>query len=365
MVGNPGRRLTARMPNVRGLSQRKDTGARLDYESRERIRRAPSNGDFPMIERWLEILGVGGRCGLVVAASGASDGVLAHALAAEALRLGARRMDLVEPIGTDTLRVPELEATPREAWGLVPVAPFGEDQVLRLARRIANPDGPIQVRSKGLRVAAALEWTAGERLVAAGTGAGLRGLATRCDADGAPLYDFALVVDGGGDILIHGDTEYDRRVLAHFVAAWPRSRPLGLFVLGLGIDGGPSPEALVGAAVPGFRLLASAEMGPRWAEAFERALSEANCWHPAPDTWTLADPAWAHGLKVPQILAMAIRREFPFPSADEGRVTFPRRKHLIPMSPALLREAQLHGRLSDDTSGSAALGPMCAVDLGR
>lgn len=288
---------------------------------------------------WFAELGVADAEGVVVAAGGASDIVLARCLAERAIGYGARRVDIAQPLGCRTFSSKGIMGEALNAHGLEEIPGVDPDSVLRHNRTVPNGDAPMKLRGKGIRVSAALDWESGERLVVAGIGDGMRVLAGRPWAPDRP-YDFALAVDGGGDVLTHDHTEFDRVVVDALAATWSEPRRLGLVAMGLGADGGSSPTEFVDACPPGWRHHATATMDSQLADAMQAGLERANCWNPRPATWDVTDPEWDYGLKVPQIIAMASRGEFPFPCDRGGLVCFPRRKKLSLMEPNLLRQAR-------------------------
>ena len=295
------------------------------------------------IDPWLTAMGVRGNQGVVFAAGGASDVILARCIAGRAIALGASQVDIVEAMGRRTLSEIVAPEDRRQAFALEPLPHTDPEQVLRHFASITNPDGPIKIRGKGIRISAALTWNHGERLISAAVGEGMPTVVARPWAPGQP-YAFAIGVDGGGDVLTHDEREFDRKVLAAFAGAWTDTESLALIVVGLGADGGSTPAEFVDAAPPGWLHHGTVDMDEALADAMQDGLEAANCWMHEPLTWRVDVLEWDYGLKVPQIIAMAIRRQFIFPSNDSEFVCFPRRKKLTPMSAQLLRQARIYFR---------------------
>jgi hypothetical protein len=292
----------------------------------------------------LEKFPLRGGHGIVFATGGAADIVLARCLASRAMALGAVKVDIVEPLGKASLADKGLIGAGLVEHALEALKETDPDLVLHHVGSRPNPDAPMRPRGKGLRISTALSWEHGERLLCAGTGDGPRVVADRPWMPDRP-YDFALGVDGGGDVLTHDEREFDRVVLAAFSSAWQGDPDaLGLVVMGLGADGGSAPEDFEGACPPGWRLLGTAEIDEDLANGMERGLTEANLWLDEPLSWSADDPSWDYGFKVPQIIAMAVRRQAPFPCSSPGLVAYPRRKKLTVMSQELLRQARVFVR---------------------
>jgi len=150
-------------------------------------------------------------------------------------------------------------------------------------------------------------------------------------------------VDGGGDVLTHGDDEFDRVVLDAFRSGWSSARPLILIAMGLGADGGSAPAEFDGVALEGWRPVGTTEVESTFADALHRELDRLGLWNESPASWTSDDPYWGYGFKVPQIIALAVRSAFPFEVSEGGQdlVLFPRRRELKLMNKRLLREARL------------------------
>ncbi|MCA9546334.1 MAG: hypothetical protein KC613_18140, partial [Myxococcales bacterium] len=198
-------------------------------------------------------------------------------------------------------------------------------------------------RGKGLSISASLAWEHGTRYVFAAHGQGPAVLAGGRDTS-APFYDFAVGVDGGGDVLTHDDNEFDRIVLGRFRDGWTSARPLALVSMGLGADGGSAPEDFDNIDLPGWCDLGSTSVDRPFADALHRELESLGLWHATPQAWRPDDPYWGYGFKVPQIIALTVRGEFPFsePGDDPDGVRFPRRRTLKRMSRRLLGEARLY-----------------------
>ncbi|MCB9545270.1 MAG: hypothetical protein H6706_05175 [Myxococcales bacterium] len=290
----------------------------------------------------LEQIGHDNRRGLVFAAGGSADLILAKAIAERLISDGCSHVDLAQPLNCRGLSQKDLlgEAGRRHALG--PEPDLDPEAVLRHHASVPAELHPDHRRGKGLSISASLEWEHGFRYVCAAHGRGLAALAGR-RAGRTPYYDFAIGIDGGGDVLTHGEDEFDRVVVDGFRAGWSSRRPLLLIAMGLGADGGSAPAQFDEVALAGWRSVGTAEVETAFAEAVQRDLERLRLWNESPASWSRDDPCWGYGFKVPQIIALAVRREFPFdaPGGDPDRVLFPRRRELKLMSQRLLREARL------------------------
>jgi len=116
-----------------------------------------------------------------------------------------------------------------------------------------------------------------------------------------------------------------------------------LIAMGLGADGGSAPAEFDDVALEGWRSVGTTEVESAFADALHRELEQLGLWNESPASWSSDDPYWGYGFKVPQIIALAVRNEFPFdaPGGDPDLVLFPRRRELKPMNKRLLREARL------------------------
>lgn len=293
-------------------------------------------------------LGAAPRRGLVFAAGGSADIILAKTIATGLIGQGCARVDLVQPLNCARLSEKGLTTKAGEAFALVPEADLDPQAVLRHRSVVSCETFPDHRRGKGITISAALKWEHGERYVGAAHGDGLALLAARREG-GRPFYDFAIGVDGGGDVLTHDHTEFDRVVVDGFRCGWDGARPAILVAMGLGADGGSAPAEFDDILLEGWTQLESVVLDEAFAAALHADLEYLGLWHPNPAGWRSDDPYWGYGFKVPQIIAMAVRQDFPF--ADDrpgsGLVRFPRRRVLKPMNPTLLREARLFLREAD------------------
>ena len=225
---------------------------------------------------------------------------------------------------------------------LGPEAGLEPESVLRHSASVPCEAHPDNRRGKGISISSSLEWSGGARYVFAAHGEGGTLLAARAEGR-APFYDFAVGVDGGGDVLTHDDEEFDRVVTNAFCRGWQSGRPLVLVAMGLGADGGSSPDEFQDISLEGWTQLPVATVDEGFAQSLQDQLERLGLWNPDPYGWDKEDPYWGYGLKVPQIIALAVRGEFPFKSAEDNSnlVMFPRRKELKLMDCRLLREARL------------------------
>ncbi len=281
--------------------------------------------------------------GLVFAAGGSADIILAKAVAEGLIHRGCSQIDLMQPLNCNSLSEKGLLGEEGEFYRLAPAPGLDPEEVLQHTGSLPSQRHPEHRRGKGLSISSSLDWQYGSRYVCAAHGSGLASLAAR-EGPGGPMYGFAVGIDGGGDVLTHGEDEFDRVVVAGFRSGWTTERPLMLAAVGLGGDGGSSPGAFQRVTIPGFRLVAKTEVDSASADLLQRELEQLGLWHPTPANWSSEDPYWGYGFKVPQIIAMAVRREFPF-LAKEGQphlALFPRRRELKLMDKRLLREVRVY-----------------------
>jgi len=290
----------------------------------------------------VEQLGPSRSRGIVFAAGGSADIILAKAIAAGLVRAGCDSVDLAQPLNCSTLAEKGLLSEAGEHHALIAEADLEPELVLRHYAIVPCERHPDHRRGKGLSISSSLEWRHGSRYVCAAHGGGPRALAAR-RLEGDPYYDFAIGVDGGGDVLTHGDDEFDCVVVAGFRSGWQSHRPLLLIAMGLGADGGSPPASFQRVSLPGWKQVSSAEVDGGFVDELQADLERLGLWHPEPASWKSEDPYWGYGFKVPQIIALAVRGEFPFPAADGAHhlVQFPRRRELKVMDQRLLREARL------------------------
>lgn len=241
----------------------------------------------------------GGRA-LVIAAGGGADIVLAAIVGSRIRHLFGTAVDIAQPLNRD-----KIDQHLCDDFHLASVGEEHIDQLKRFAARCENAHQQSGVRGKGIAIAAAIEWTAGDRLVFAANGDGCASLAT------LHPYELVFAVDGGGDILTGEATEFDRRVLSRFHDAWGMSRHLALLVLGLGADGASSEADLADASMHGWRLQGETQIDEEACNTIDSVLRQANRLHPNPLHWTVDDPHWSHGLHVPQIISLAVRGQLP------------------------------------------------------
>jgi hypothetical protein len=294
------------------------------------------------IEHLIHRIGAKRGRGIVLAVGGAADMVIAKSVATGLVSRGCGQVDLAQPLNCSRLSDKDLLGAKGAGYALASERDLDHELVLRHHGCVAAADHPLDRRGKGLAISSSLEWSNGTRYVCAGAGDGPAALARRMK-DTAPYYDFAIGVDGGGDVLTHGEHEFDRIVLANFKSGWQADRPLLLVTMGLGADGGSEPKAFDGPVLPGWVPFATCEADHAFVASLQEDLERLLLWHPAPATWSPTDPCWGYGLKVPQIIALAARGEFLFGTddCDADLTRFPRRGELKTMHKKLLREVRL------------------------
>lgn len=295
-----------------------------------------------IIRLLLEQIGHRSRRGLVFAAGGSADIILAKTIAAGLVGEGCPRVDLAQPLNCRSLSQKDLLGDAGKRHALEPEPDLDPEAVLRHHASIPSDHHAEHRRGKGLSISSSLEWDHGSRYVCAAHGRGPSSLAGRRDGE-VPYYDFAVGVDGGGDVLTHGDDEFDRVVLDGFRSGWSSARPLMLIAMGLGADGGSAPAEFDDVVLEGWRSVGDTEVEIAFADALHRELDRLGLWNESPTSWSSDDPYWGYGFKVPQIIALAVRSEFPFdaPGGEPDLVLFPRRRELKLMNKRLLREARL------------------------
>ena len=295
-----------------------------------------------IIRHVLEQIGHRSRRGLVFAAGGSADIILAKTIAAGLVGEGCSHVDLAQPLNCRNLSQKDLLGDAGNRHALEPESDLDPEAVLRHHASIPSDHHADHRRGKGLSISSSLEWDHGSRYVCAAHGRGPTSLAGRRDGE-VPYYDFAVGVDGGGDVLTHGDDEFDRVVLDGFRSGWSSARPLMLIAMGLGADGGSAPAEFDDVALEGWRSVGTTEVESAFADALHRELDRLGLWNESPASWSSDDPYWGYGFKVPQIIALAVRSEFPFDAAggEPDLVLFPRRRELKVMNKRLLREARL------------------------
>ena len=193
-----------------------------------------------IIRHVLEQIGHRSRRGLVFAAGGSADIILAKTIAAGLVSQGCSQVDLAQPLNCRVLSEKGLLVDVGRLHALEPEDGLDPESVLRHYASIPSERHADHRRGKGLRISSSLEWDHGSRYVFVVYGVGFFLFVGWRDGD-APYYDFAVGVDGGGDVLTHGDDEFDRVVVAGFRSGWSSARPLLLVAMGLGADGGSAP----------------------------------------------------------------------------------------------------------------------------
>lgn len=259
----------------------------------------------------LRQIGHHSKRGLVFAAGGSADIILAKTIASGLVGEGCTHVDLAQPLNCRSLSQKDLLGDAGKRYALEPVADLDPEAVLRHHASIPSEHHADHRRGKGLSISSSLEWDHGSRYVCAAHGRGPTSLAERRDG-AVPYYDFAVGVDGGGDVLTHGDDEFDRVVLNGFRSGWLLACPLMLVAMGLGANGGSAPAEFDDIALEGWRSVGTAEVESAFADALHRELDRLWLWNESPESWSSDDPYWGYGLKVPQIIALAVRSEFPF-----------------------------------------------------
>jgi len=270
------------------------------------------------IDGWLEAADPVGKQALVFSAGGGADIILARVIADRLRAAGAQTVDLAQPLN----RL-EIEKPLAEQFRMSDLT--GSAQVLRLDEVVPNDsDEALMLRGRGIAIAAAIDWRAGDRLIFAPKGDGCSLLANRAWAEGEP-YDLAIAVDGGGDILTGDSDNFDRVVLDRFRETWDSSRRLALVVIGLGADGGSSVEQFRGATMDGWSQTREAFIDLALCDEIEDVLASINRLHPNPLYWRDSDPHWAYSLHVPQIIALAGRSMLPASARGGDYVLAPRK----------------------------------------
>tara|TARA_B100002052_G_scaffold228692_1_gene211250 strand:+ start:413 stop:1321 length:909 start_codon:yes stop_codon:yes gene_type:complete len=280
--------------------------------------------------------------GIVFAAGGAGDIILAKNIGKNLIERGCSQVDLAQPLNCRTLSEKDLLGEAGEFYALKPEQGLDSESVLRHFANIPCENHSVKRKAKGLSISSSLEWGHGARYVCAAHGDGLSLLAARkegCDS----FYDFAIGVDGGGDVLTHDKEEFDCIVLDSFTSAWDTTLPLILVAMGLGADGGSTPSDFQDVSLDGWLQLMSASVDDDFVESLKIELESLDLWHPHPSEWNKNDPHWGYGLKVAQIIALAVKNKFPFDSMekDSNLVVFPRRRELKLMDKRLLCEARM------------------------
>ena len=295
-----------------------------------------------IVQRILDQIGPRRERGIVFAAGGSADIILAKTIAAGLVHHGCSKVDLAQPLNCRALSDKGLRSEAGDFYQLESEDGLDPECVLRHHASLPSEHHPDDRRGKGVSISSSLEWDHGCRYVCAAHGRGPWLLAGRRDGD-IPHYNFAVGVDGGGDVLTHGDDEFDRVVLVGFRSGWTSTRPLLLVAMGLGADGGSEPEEFHNVSLAGWRPIARASVYDSFGKSLQRELEQLGLWHTTPSSWTSDDPYWGYGFKVPQIIALAVRNEFPFdaPGNEPDLVMFPRRRELRLMDKRLLCEARL------------------------
>jgi hypothetical protein len=210
------------------------------------------------IEHLIHWISARRRRGIVFAAGGTADIVIAKSVAAGLGSRGCGQVDLAQPLNCRRLSDKDLLGAKGARYVLASERDLDQELVLRHYGCVAAADHPLDRRGKGLAISSSLEWSNGTRNVCVGTGDGPAALARRTK-DTTPYYDFAIRVDGGGDVLTHGEDEFDRIFLADFKSGWQADRPLLPVRMGLGADGGSEPEAFDGPVLPEWVPFATCE----------------------------------------------------------------------------------------------------------
>ena len=280
--------------------------------------------------------------GIVFAAGGSADIIIAKTVAAGLVDQGCCHVDLAQPLNCRVLSEKGLLSDAGEFYALEHEDDLDPESVLRHHASIPSDRHPDHRRGKGLSISSSLEWDHGSRYVCAAHGRGPSSLAGRRDRD-EQYYDFAVGVDGGGDVLTRDDDEFDRVVVTGFRSGWSPAHPLLLITMGLGADGGSEPAEFSDVALAGWTPVANTSVDDAFGVTLHRELERLGLWHGDPSRWTSDDPCWGYGFKVPQIIALAVRNEFPFraPGDQPDLVLFPRRGELKLMDKRLLCEARL------------------------
>jgi len=284
--------------------------------------------------------------GIVFAAGGSADIILAKNIAVGLVSNGWTHVDIAQPLNCKKLSDQGLMGEAGEFYKVAPETDIDPESVLKHYSSVPIDRHPEAKRGKGLSISSSLRWDHGGRYLCAALGQG-PGLLAKKSENGQPFYDFAIGVDGGGDVLTHGDDEFDRIVLNNFSSSWKGVGPLILVATGLGADGGSAPEEFDGVQLEGWQELPTSIVDKTFAQSLQEDLEKLGLWNHRPSDWSKDDSYWGYGLKVPQIIALAARNEFPFPSPDiEANLTmFPRRHELKLMDKRLLCEVRVFKRM--------------------
>lgn len=282
--------------------------------------------------------------GLIVSIGGASDIVIARAMALTAAECGAAEVDIAQTFAVDDLSGKKIEGEAIREFALVPVEGVPANLALRHAAQVENTKKEPKDRGKGKRISSALSLPVGQRFVVAGT-AGIWSLLCRRPWTDTGPYDFIVGVDGGGDVL-GIDKDCDVKVLAALSAGIPPTCAYRLAVVGPGADGTDILD-IATAHMPGWAREAEIVLGEDFAVKLEEGLRQASCWLEDVRTWGPDNPEWNYDLKVPQIISLAIRDAAPFGFTAEGHILFPRRGKLRGMRADWLRSTWLFSRNSE------------------
>lgn len=298
------------------------------------------------LAHYFQGLGVAGQRGLVVSIGGAADIVLARALAIRLAVRGAVSVDIAQTLAVGALTEKQIDQSAWEPLALCPVPGFPPEVFLRHYGRVANQERKPRDRGKGKRISAAIDLPTGQRFMVAGaTTLWDEFLLRPWSVEGA--YDFVIGVDGGGDV-IGIDRGCDMRVLDALATAMPAEVRFRLAVIGLGADG-TSIEELESASLPGWAQEAEFELPRDFADELEAGLRQASCWLDDPSRWGLENPEWNWDLKVPQIVALAIRGESPYGYSNSGNIYFPRRGKQMEMRHSWIRSARFYSHTGTNT----------------
>lgn len=290
----------------------------------------------------ISLIEAAGRHIAIISIGGGADVVIAKAIALRMIRSGAMSVDIVQTkarLGLDR------EETNQDLGKLrlTRVDPFGEYEFLKYQTAVTNDVIDAKERTRGKRLAAAIDWRNGRKFYAAGLSPSWGEFIRTGGANGLP-YDVVICVDGGGDVL-GIDADCDIKVLKHIEQSMPNESGLFLYVVGIGADGTPI-ESFNDAKLEGWSLVSEGKLQGEFADDLECCLRETSCWLDDPLKWDTPGSLWSYGLNVPQIVALAIRNMFPYSQPLDGVVSYPRRNRLIRMRVDWLQSARLYRKTS-------------------
>lgn len=290
------------------------------------------------MEKLLAATSPRGKTALVISIGGGADIVLAKAIAMNLLRGGAQKVDIVQTKARKAFDDDTVKAC-KEDLALVELPGFSPNDFLVYKGTVPNRAQDSRIRSRGNRLAAALRWTNGDRFFAAGRSPAWK-FFIQTGAGTGKAYDLVIGVDGGGDVL-GVENSSDMQVLDNLDLSCPAQSDLLLLVIGKGADGTPI-QSFENEKLIGWTREDEWKLSEGFADELESCLRETSCWLDEPVSWKNAGSLWTYGLNVPQIVALGIRRLYPYGTSPGGLVSFPRRYELVSMRPEWIASAYLY-----------------------